>query len=99
MKKLFSSLFKQGWNLVQKKLQYDDYYELAPIFPGWIEVFLSAPLDDLRLEVMNEFAKFEEFLKNVNIGPIRALMNHNSLMKLQNSPAHMSTAINNQKNN
>ncbi len=94
--KLFSSLLNKG-GIWFKKLQYNEYYELAPIFPGWIEVFLSAPLDDLRLEVMNEFAKFDEFLKNVNIGPVRALMNHNALMKLQDSPAHMSTAINNQK--
>lgn len=70
-----------------------DEYELAPIFPGWIEICLSGPMDDKKMRVLNEFKNFEEFLKLVNLPGIRQYLNYSHKKTLKNEPARMSTYV------
>ena len=68
-----------------------DKYELAPIFPGWIEVCISGPIDDQKIQVIHEFQHFEEFLKMVNLPGIRHYLNYQNIKTLDEEPARMST--------
>lgn len=74
-----------------------EQYELAPIFPGWIEVCISGPLDDKKRQVIDEFRHFEEFLKMVNLPGIRHYLNYHNIKSLNKEPARMSTLPANRK--
>lgn len=69
-------------------------YELAPIFPGWIEVYGGGSLDDpARRRMMEEFAAFEDWLLRLNIPPVRLYMNHVNSRTIQQLPARMSVTV------
>lgn len=70
-------------------------YELAPIFPGWIEVCLSGPMSEKKKQVLNEFKHFEEFLKMINLPGIRHYLNYSNIKELDKKPATMSTLVTN----
>lgn len=46
-------------------------YELASIFPGWIELCTSGERTEKRIAIMESFMDFWKLLKTLNIGPIR----------------------------
>ncbi len=71
-----------------------DGYELAPIFPGWIEVYGGGALDDPdRQCMMREFSAFEQWLSKMNIPPVRAYMNHVNSRVIREKPARMSVRV------
>ncbi|MDO4501936.1 MAG: 4Fe-4S binding protein [Coriobacteriia bacterium] len=49
----------------------NDTYELASIFPGWIELCTSGPRTEKRVAIMESFMDFWKLLKTLNVGPIR----------------------------
>lgn len=75
-----------------------DRYELSPIFPGWIEICLSGPLDEKKKLVLETFKDFEDFLKLVNLPGVRQYLNYNNVKSLKDTPARMSTLIANESN-
>lgn len=82
--------------ILRKSLMWckNDGYELAPIFPGWIEVYGGGdPSDPTRQEMLREFAKFEKLLSQLNIPPVRAYMNRLNSRKIRELPARMSVRV------
>ncbi len=78
----------------------DNIYELAPIFPGWIEIFSSGPLNETRKALIKKFSQFEDILKQLNILPVRAYMNYVNAKHMEHETGRMSTVVsNNSKNN
>ncbi len=68
-------------------------YELAPIFPGWIEIYASGPENDTRRQLIKKFSEFESVLKMLNIPPVRAYMNHVNQSYVSSNPGRMSTIV------
>lgn len=68
-------------------------YELAPIFPGWIEIYASGPENDTRRQLIKKFSEFENVLKMLNIPPVRAYMNHVNQSYVSSNPGRMSTIV------
>lgn len=68
-------------------------YELAPIFPGWIEIFSSGPLNETRKALIKKFSKFEDILKQLNIPPVRAYMNYVNANHMEHETGRMSTVV------
>ena len=53
------------------------YAELAPIFPGWIEIILSDGfIDEKKQEFAEKFGKLLRLKQQINILPLRAFFNH-----------------------
>lgn len=50
-------------------------YELAPIFPGWLELSCGGERNQKNTQIMETFMEFWDFLETINVGPIRAYMN------------------------
>lgn len=50
----------------------EGHYELASIFPGWIELCTSGERTEKRVAIMESFMDFWKLLKTLNVGPIRA---------------------------
>ena len=71
----------------------DNIYELAPIFPGWIEIFSSGPLNETRKALIKTFSKFEDILKQLNIPPVRAYMNYVNTNHMEHETGRMSTVV------
>lgn len=89
----FEKVFAQ---LLSKSLMWqrtEGKYELMPIFPGWIEMYASGPLNDRRKQLIEKFGAFEVLLKNLNIPPVRAYMNHVNTNYMRKEPGRMSTAV------
>jgi Pyruvate/2-oxoacid:ferredoxin oxidoreductase delta subunit len=68
-------------------------YELAPIFPGWIEICASGPENEKRRRLIRKFSEFENVLKVLNIPPVRAYMNHVNSEYLSCNPGRMTTIV------
>ncbi len=68
-------------------------YELAPIFPGWIEIYASGPENEKRRALIKRFSDFENVLKMLNIPPVRAYMNHVNESYLSGNSGRMSTIV------
>lgn len=51
----------------------DPLYELASIFPGWIELCTSGERTAKRVAIMESFMGFWKLLKTLNVAPVRAL--------------------------
>lgn len=68
-------------------------YELAPIFPGWIEIYASGPENETRRQLIKKFSEFENVLKMLNIPPVRAYMNHVNQSYVSSNPGRMSTIV------
>lgn len=89
----FEKVFEQ---LMSKSLMWQTTkgkYELIPIFPGWIEMYASGPLNDTRKQLIQKFGEFEELLKKLNIPPVRAYMNHVNTNNMRKESGRMSTAV------
>ena len=71
----------------------NNIYELAPIFPGWIEIFSSGPLNETRKALIKKFSKFEDILKQLNIPPVRAYMNYVNANHMEHETGRMSTVV------
>ena len=60
--------------------EYDStQYELASIFPGWIELCTSGERTEKRIAIMESFMDFWKLLKTLNIGPVRAMFDKEGL--------------------
>lgn len=68
-------------------------YELAPIFPGWIEIYASGPETDRRRQLIKKFSEFEDVLKKLNVLPVRAYMNRVNSNYVAANPGRMSTIV------
>lgn len=57
--KVFTSIRDKGgiWESRQEGV-----YDITPIFPGWVELYASGPLNDKRRRLLIKFAEFENFL-------------------------------------
>ena len=73
-------------------------YDLAPIFPGWIELYASGELNDNRKKLLLKFSEFEELLKSLNIAPIRAYMNHINTKNMEKEEGRMSAIVTDRRN-
>lgn len=83
-------------DILRKSLMWKkgDGYELAPIFPGWIEIYGGGSLDDPdRQRMMREFSAFEDWLSRLNIPPVRAYMNYVNSRKIERQPARISVSV------
>lgn len=69
------------------------YYILAPVFPGWIEMAVGGPLTPKREAILEKFFEFwDEMLLGKNIGPVRLLSNLKGAKKIKDGvPARMTT--------
>lgn len=89
----FAKVFAQ---VMEKSLMWqrtEGKYELIPIFPGWIEMYASGPLNEKRKQLIEKFGSFEALLKKLNIPPVRAYMNHVNAQHMKKEPGRMSTAV------
>lgn len=73
----------------------NDEYELAPIFPGWIEICLSGDMDEKREKLGKKFIEFEDFLSSINIPPVRAYLNYKNSKRAKIEQGRMSTYVSN----
>lgn len=93
---LFCSIKSKGGIWQSKE---SGVYDLTPIFPGWIELYASGPLNEKREALLLKFSEFEELLKSLNIAPIRAYMNYVNTKHMKNEEGRMSTLAPAKKNN
>lgn len=54
-------------------------YEMAPIFPGWLELSTSGPRTEKNIAITESFMDFWKFLKLINFPPVRAYMDGKAL--------------------
>ena len=66
-----------------------DVYQLASIFPGWIELSVSGPLNEKRKAILNKFMEFWGLLSKLNILPIRLLTNMQGMKERDTGTPHM----------
>lgn len=95
-KAMFDSIRNKGgiWESSRKGV-----YDLAPIFPGWIELYASGELNDTRKKLLIKFAEFEELLKSLNVAPVRAYMNYINTKNMKNEEGRMSAIVTDKRNN
>ena len=67
------------------------HYQLASIFPGWIELSVSGPLNPKRRAILNRFMDFWVLLRKLNVAPLRLLTNMKGVKSLQTETPHMGT--------
>ena len=94
--KVFTSIRDKGgiWESRQEGV-----YDITPIFPGWVELYASGPLNDKRRQLLIKFAEFEELLIKLNIAPVRMYMNRVNERNMQREQGRMSTLIPDSANN
>lgn len=94
--KVFTSIRDKGgiWESRQEGV-----YDITPIFPGWVELYASGPLNDKRRRLLIKFAEFEELLIKLNIAPVRMYMNRVNERNMQREQGRMSTLIPDPANN
>ena len=94
--KVFTSIRDKGgiWESRQEGV-----YDITPIFPGWVELYASGPLNDKRRQLLIKFAEFEELLIKLNIAPVRMYMNCVNERNMQREQGRMSTLIPDSANN
>ncbi len=73
--------------------------ELAPIFPGWLEVSLFAKdITPEKLQLLDKMVELLELEEKINIPPVRLYWNRYKKKKMENNcPPNMSIAVNTQK--
>lgn len=54
-------------------------YEMAPIFPGWLELSTSGPRTPKNVAITESFMEFWKVLKLINFPPVRAYMDGKAL--------------------
>lgn len=88
--KMFEELKRKGaiW-----QRRGEGQFELTPIFPGWIEIFSSAPVNETSKALIQKFAEFEELLIKLNIAPVRAYMNHVNTKNMATQEGRMSSVV------
>ncbi len=68
-------------------------YLLAPIFPGWIELSTSGPVNEKNKAILNKWTEFWRLLKLINIAPVRYYMNRQAEKEEKEKPARFSTYL------
>lgn len=68
-------------------------YLLATIFPGWIELSVSGPLNEKRKAIISKFMDFWTLLKKLNIAPVRYITNIQGVKDRDTKTPHMSTYL------
>ncbi len=71
--------------------EHSDEYELASIFPGWIELATSGAPTKKRQDIMESFMEFWEILKTLNVGPLRFMTNMQGVRDRDRGVMHMGT--------
>ncbi len=66
---------------------------LATIFPGWIELSVSGPLNEKRQAIIEKFMTFWTLLKKLNIPPVRFLTNIQGVRERDTQTPRMSTYL------
>ncbi len=69
--------------------EHPNVYKLASIFPGWIELSVSGPLNEKRKAILNKFMEFWGLLSKINIFPIRMLTNMQGMKERDTGIPHM----------
>lgn len=69
------------------------HYIIASIFPGWIELSVSGPLNPKRKAILNKFMDFWQLLKTINIPPVRFITNIQGKKEAETKNPHMGTLI------
>ena len=69
----------------------NDGYELASIFPGWIELATSGAPTPKRQAIMESFMEFWQILKTTNVAPLRFLTDMQGLRDRDHGVMHMGT--------
>lgn len=88
--RIFSKIRDKGGIWQSRK---DGTYDVTPIFPGWIELYASGPLNDNRKRLISKFAEFEDLLKSLNVAPIRAYMNRVNTRNMEREEGRMSSIV------
>ena len=68
-------------------------YIMASIFPGWIELSVSGPLNEKRRNILNKFIEFWDTLYTMNVPHIRKMMDHQAIASLETAPARMTSYV------
>lgn len=68
-------------------------FMLATIFPGWIELSVSGPLNEKRKAIVAKFMEFWTLLKKLNIAPVRFITNIQGVKERDSKTPHMSTYL------
>lgn len=66
---------------------------LATIFPGWIELSVSGPLNEKRAAIIEKFMDFWDLLRKINIAPVRMLTDAIGMKEKKTQTPHMSTFL------
>lgn len=56
-----------------------DLYSLTPIFPGWIEFYITGPENEQRKAVVEKFMEFYDNMYTMNKFPMRQINDYKSL--------------------
>lgn len=68
-----------------------DSYELASIFPGWIELSTSGPRTEQRIAIMEHFMEFWQLLRKLNKPLLRQLTDAKGIKKRDAGQSAMGT--------
>lgn len=91
---------KRSWNELWDELmvmsflvpqENADTYELASIFPGWIELSTSGPRTEQRIAIMEHFMDFWQLLRKINKPLLRQLADAKGIKKRDAGLAAMAT--------
>lgn len=75
------------------------HYNIATIFPGWIELTVSGPLTQQRRDILNTFMEFWNSMIPMNTPEIRAMYDGKTLAEFDSTPARMTSYISHGKKN
>ena len=67
------------------------HYILASVFPGWVELSVSGPLNEKRKAILNKFIEYWDTLYDMNEPRMRMLNDRASIMSMNRGPAQMTT--------
>ena len=56
-----------------------DLYSLTPIFPGWIEFYITVPENEQRKAVVEKFMEFYDYMYSMNKFPMRQINDYKTI--------------------
>ena len=68
-------------------------FMLATIFPGWIELSVSGPLNEKRAAIIEKFMEFWDLLRKINIAPVRLITDAIGMKEKKTQTPRMSTFV------
>ena len=66
-------------------------YILASVFPGWVELSVSGPLNEKRRAILNKFIEYWDTLYDMNEPRMRKINDRASIMAMNRGPAQMTS--------